>query len=376
LKIVLVSNTAWYLYNFRLPLAKALRNRGDEVVFLSPPTEDEDYGHRLINEGFSWKPFSFSRKGMNPFQDGQTILRLARVYRELKPDLAHHFTIKPVLYGSIAANLAGIPNTVNSITGLGYIFADSSLKVKIVRQVVKLLYKFGTRHAFTIFQNPEDRELFNDKGLIPFHRSALIRGSGADLVKFQLTPMPEGIPIVTLAARLIYDKGVVEFVQAAALLKQRGVKAVFRLVGTPDLDNPNSVRLDEIQKWVNEGLVEYLGWQEDMASVYQSTTIQCQPSSYREGLPKTLLEAAACGRPLVATDIPGCREIVRPGENGFLVPVHNSLELADALQKLIEDPQLCVKMGIKGREIVEHEFSEDINIKQTISFYQELLQAS
>ena len=373
MRIILVSNTAWYLYNFRLPLAKALRDRGDEVIFLSPPSEDENYSHRLLNEGFLWRPFSFSRKGMNPFQDGQTILRLTRAYREIKPDLVHHFTIKPVLYGSIAANLAGIPLTVNSITGLGYIFADSSSKVKIVRQVVKFLYRFGTRHAFTIFQNPEDRDLFNEKGLVPYTRSALIRGSGADLVKFHLTPLPKGIPIVTLAARLINDKGITEFVQAAKLLRLKGVEATFRLVGSPDLGNPNSVELEEIQKWVNEGLVEYLGWQEDMVSVYQSTTIQCQPSSYREGLPKTLLEAAACGRPLVATDIPGCREIVRPGENGFLVPVRNPLALANALQKLIEDPQLCIKMGIKGREIVEHEFSEDINIKQTISFYDELI---
>jgi len=375
MRIVLFSNTAWYLYNFRLPLAKALRQRGDEVIFLSPPSEEGDYDQRLLNAGFRWMPFEFSRKGMNPLQDGMSIFRLARLYRGLQPDLVHQFTIKPVLYGSMAARMARIPHVVNSITGLGYIFADPSLKVKIVRQLVKLLYKFGTRGALMIFQNPEDQELFVSKGWTSPRRSALIRGSGADTARFQPSPIPTGVPVVVMAARLIYDKGVTDFVEAADLLKQRGVKARFQLVGTPDLDNPNSVRPDEIQAWEQAGLVEYLGWQEDMAPVYQSAAIICQPSAYREGVPKTLLEAAASARPLVATDIPGCREIVRPGENGFLVPVHDAPALANALQTLIESPELCAQMGLKGREIVEHEFSQDINISQTIEVYRALTAA-
>ncbi|KPL72096.1 hypothetical protein ADN00_16640 [Ornatilinea apprima] len=375
MKIVLFSNTAWYLYNFRLPLAKALRQRGDEVIFLSPPSEEGDYDQRLLNAGFRWMPFEFSRKGMNPLQDGMSIFRLARLYLGLQPDLVHQFTIKPVLYGSIAARMARIPHVVNSITGLGYIFADSSLKVKIVRQLVKLLYKFGTRGALMIFQNPEDQELFVSKGWTSPRRSVLIRGSGADTARFQPSSIPTGVPVVVMAARLIYDKGVTDFIEAAALLKQRGVQARFQLVGTPDLDNPNSVRPDEIQAWEQAGLVEYLGWQEDMAPIYQSATIICQPSAYREGVPKTLLEAAASARPLVATDIPGCREIVRQGENGFLVPVHDAPALANALQALIESPELCAQMGLKGREIVEHEFSQDINISQTIEVYRALTAA-
>jgi len=372
MKIILASNTTWYLYNFRLPLAKALRDRGDEVIFLSPPSEDGPYDQTLMDAGFKWKPFAFSRKGMNPFHDGQSILELTRVYQEMKPDLVHHFTIKPVLYGSIAARFAGVPYVVNSITGLGYIFADPSLKVKIVRQLVKLLYKFGTRNAFMIFQNPEDRTLFHEKGWVPYDRSALIRGSGANIDIFQPTPLPNGTPTVTLAARLIYDKGVKEFVEASRLLKQKGVNVIFRLVGTPYKDNPNSVKEEEIQQWVDEGLVEYLGWSEDMISVYHSTTIMCQPSSYREGLPKTLLEAAACGRPLIATDIPGCREIVRTGVNGVLIPVQNPQALADAIEELVNQRELCIQYGLNGRKIVEQEFSEEINISQTLSVYEQL----
>ena len=365
MKIILFANTDWYLYNFRLPLAKALRTRGDEVSFLSPPGE---YAPKLTELGFRWLEFPFSRRGMNPLTELLTVLRLWRLYRREKPDLVHHFTIKCVLYGSLAAHLSGLPNIINAITGLGYAFNEEN---HMLGAIARLFYRFVLKNTQVIFQNPDDLETFTQAKLLRPKQAHLIRSSGVDLTRF--TPQPETNnqpPLIILPARLLKDKGVLEFVEAARLLKHRGVSARMALVGDPDPHNPTSVSQQEIQHWVSEGIVEAWSWQEQMIEAYTASQIVCLPS-YREGVPRTLLEAAASGRAIVTSDAPGCREAVRHGINGLLVPPRDPVRLADALQTLLENPQLRHEMGRRGREIVEQEFSSELVIEKTLKTYAE-----
>jgi glycosyltransferase involved in cell wall biosynthesis len=363
MKIILFANTDWYLYNFRLELAKALRARGDEVVFLSPPG---DYVKKITELGFRWLAFPFSRRGMNPLAELGTIFRLWSLYRREKPDLVHHFTIKCVLYGSTAAHLARIPRIINAITGLGYAFNKEN---RLLGTLARLLYRFLLKNTQVIFQNPDDFETFTQAKLLRPEQAHLIRSSGLDLTRF--TPQPETKnqpPLVILPARLLKDKGVLEFVAAARLLKKRGVSVRMTLVGDPDLHNPSSVSPQEIQDWLADGVVEAWGWQEKMADAYNASHIVCLPS-YREGVPRTLLEAAASGRAIVTTDAPGCREVVRHGVNGLLVPPRDPVALADAIQTLLENPVLRREMAQRGRKIVETEFSSEIVIGKTLEVY-------
>lgn len=366
MKIILFANTDWYLYNFRLDLAKALRERGDDVTLLSPNGE---YSPKLQALGFRWLEFPFSRRGMNPLTELATIIRLLALYRREKPAIVQHFTIKCVLYGSLAARLAGMKQIVNSITGLGYIF---NKKNRLLETLVRLFYRFLLTGTTVIFQNPDDLELFRQKGLISPSQGHLIRSSGVDVNLFTPQPEPDTpSPIVIFPARLLWEKGIGDFVEAARLLRSRAITARFALVGDPDPHNPASVDPQDIQGWVDEGIVEAWGWQQNMPKVYAASHIVCLPSYYREGVPKSLVEAAASNRPIVTSDAPGCREIVRHGVNGLLVPPRDPTSLADALQTLLENPQLRQEMGRRGREIVEQEFSSELVIEKTLKAYGE-----
>lgn len=366
MKILLCANTDWYLYNFRLPLARKLRENGFEVVLVSPPGE---YGPRLEAEGFRWINFPFSRKGLNPLIELFTIWRLTRLYRKEKPDLVHHFTIKCVLYGSRAAQKARIPAVVNAITGLGYVFVKQTFPVRVIRWIVKRFYHIALKNTQVIFQNPDDRQMFLDLNLVQTQNSHLIRGSGIDVTHFVPLAEPDCIPLVVLPGRMIWDKGVGDFVEAARILKDRGVRARFALVGKSDPQNPSGISLEQLGQWQKEGHVEWWGFQEDMTAVFAQANIICLPS-YREGMPRVLTEAAASQRALITTDVPGCRGAVYHGKNGLLVPPRDPSALADALQTLIESPDLRKKMGEAGREIAVNEFSDEIVIDQTIQIYQ------
>ena len=366
MKILLFANTDWYLYNFRLALALALRNRGDEVVLVSP---DGPYGIRMRDLGIRWLPFPLARRSLNPFEGIQTILRLLKLYRQEKPDLVHQFTVKCVLFGSLACRLLGIHNVVNSVTGLGYVFTGEEAEHRWLRSFIKLSYRMLIKNTWVIFQNPDDKSAFLESRLVDPKRVTLIRGSGVDIQHFFPRPEPSGKPLVVLPARLLWDKGVGEFVEAARSLRAEGVHARFALVGDSDNDNPASVPASQLQTWENEGVIEWWGWKEDMQDVYAQAAIVCLPS-YREGLPRTLIEAAACGRPIVTSDMPGCREVVRHGENGFLVPARDTAKLAKALMDLLQNPNLRSGMGSRGRIIAEKEFSVKLVISQTIAFYQ------
>jgi glycosyltransferase involved in cell wall biosynthesis len=365
-RVILFANTDWYLYNFRLPLAKELRAQGYEVVLLSPPG---DFQNLLQENGFQWIPFPLSRQGTNPLNELQTIWRLVRVYRQVKPDVVHHFTIKPVIYGSLSAHLLGIKGIINSITGLGHLFIDPGFITRILRGLAKILYRTGLRRTQVIFENPEDRDTFIRYNLLLPEQTNLILGTGVDVEKFHPLPKDNDEPLVLFASRLLVTKGVSEFVDAAEQLNQKGLRARFAIAGMPDPGNPASIPPEQIDRWKHSGTVEVLGWQNDMPAILEKTDIFCLPS-YREGVPSALLEACASGLPIVATDVPGCRDVVMHGVNGLLVPPRDPQALAKAIEELLTKPSLRDRMGKAGRQIAVDKFSLQKIIEQNLLVYQ------
>jgi glycosyltransferase involved in cell wall biosynthesis len=369
LKVLLFANTSWYLYNFRLPLAKALRDLGNEVVLLSPG--EEPYHHLLQEEGFRCLTIPMQRARVNPLSEVQTIWHIFQIYRQEHPDIVHHFTVKPVLYGSFAAHLIHNRRIINAVPGLGYLFSNNNFKAKLLRLFATRVYRIILRGTQVIFQNPDDTALFIQNKLVEPQQSTLIRGSGVDVDRFLPAEEPSDIPLVILPARMLWDKGVQEFVDAAKILKAKGIQARFALVGNPDPGNPRSIPLDTLEKWNRDGSIEWWGWCEDMLAVYHAANIVCLPS-YREGTPKTLIEAAACSRAIVAADVPGCREVVKNEYNGLLVPVNDSSSLAAALQRLIQNPEERSRMGKNGRQLAVDEFSTRRVVEETLSVYNEV----
>ncbi len=353
MRIIFFANTSWNLYNFRLHLIQTLVSAGHEIHLISPQDEFTQF---LTDSGFQWHPFPISRKGMNPFEEIKTISAINAIYKQIKPDVVFHFTPKCVLYGSIVARIQGIPIIVNTISGLGYLFSGARMKLLPVRQIIHVFYRFSMVGSKVIFQNPEDLKEFLDRRIIRKKQAFLVRGSGVDLDRFVSTKEKKGIPLVILPARLIKEKGALEFVGAARLIKSRKIRSRFILVGQVDDENPSAIPVEQINQWVEEGVVEWWGWRSDMEKVYQLCHIVCLPTYYREGTPKSLIEAAACGRAIIATNIPGCKEIVRNDVNGILIKPKSSVVLAHAIQKLLLDPDLRKQMGEEGRKIVENEF--------------------
>ena len=292
----------------------------------------------------------------------------------MKPALVHTVAIKPILYGTVAARLAGVSAMVHAMPGMGYVFVNDQLLARVLRHGVALGFKaaFSGKGVRVIIQNPDNHETWIERGVMTRERSVVIRGVGIDTKRFAPTAEPDGPPLVILPARLLYDKGVAEYVEAARILRDRGVKARFALVGVGDPGNPASVPPEDTQRWAQEGIMELFGWRDDMPEVLAQAHVVCLPS-YGEGLPTALLEAASCGKPLVATDVFGCREVVKDGMNGFLVPAKDAPALADALEKLIRDPELRARMGAAGRKLVEDEFSLESVGARTLDVYRKIL---
>jgi glycosyltransferase involved in cell wall biosynthesis len=370
-RIVFVSNTDVFFLTYRLPLALAERARGAEVVVAAP---DGGLGGEIERAGFRFVPLPLSRRGVNPWAELQALRALVRLYREFRPHLVHHLTVKPVLYGSIAARLTGRIGMVNAVTGLGYVFTDAP-GARLLRPLVKALYRMTQQHdsVRTIFENSDDRREFTTMGMTAGARSILIPGLGVNCDRFQALPEPVGEPVVVLPCRMLWDKGVGVFVEAAALLRGRGIPGRFVLVGEPDPGNPRSIPVEQLRSWADEGAVEWWGRQDDMPRVFAEANLVVLPTYYREGVPRVLLEAASSGRALVATDMPGCREVVRDGVNGLLVPPRDAAGLSDALAVLLCDAELRAEYGRAGRAIVEAEFSERSVIDRMLDLHQELL---
>jgi glycosyltransferase involved in cell wall biosynthesis len=365
MKFLLFANTDWYLYNFRRELALALRTRGDEVVLLSPPGV---YVERLKTLGFRWVAFPLTRQGMNPFVEVATLWRLYKLYQKEKPDIAHHFTIKCVLYGSLAAHLAGVKGIVNSITGLGYIFIAGGIIKKILRAFILIWYRLVLKNTQAIFENDDDRQVFLQNNLINAADAYCVTGVGISTKRFMYVPEPSGEPVVLLASRMLWDKGVGEFVEAAKLLRSEGTKVRFALSGRVDEGNPASISQEQIEAWKDAGIVEWWGWSNDVPSLLGKVNIVCLPS-YREGLPTVLMEAASCGRAIVTTDVPGCRETVSDGVTGFLVKVRDVHSLTAVLRKLIINPVLRQEMGRAGRALAEQKFTSEKILLEIFNVY-------
>ncbi len=357
----------WYFCSHRLPLAIAARAAGFDVTVATRVTHHAD---RIRNAGLNLVPLSWSRSSTHPLRELAALREVIGVYRSLRPGVVHHVAIKPVIYGSLAAWLTKIPLVINAIAGLGYVFASRDMKARLLRPFLRAAFRLmlNRKNTRLIVQNQDDLFQFTNDRMVDPGRVFLIRGSGVNLDLFKLVPEPEGIPLVVLPARMLRDKGVEEFVAAARILKVAGVSARFALVGSPDPENSACIASEQIAAWQSENIVEYWGWQDDMAAVFQQSHIICLPS-YREGLPKALIEAAACGRPVVTTNVPGCREAVRDGDNGFLVPPRDSALLAAALKRLIADPALRQSMGKRGRERAQLEFALDKVVAETLALY-------
>ena len=371
-KLLYVATEDWYFVSDTLPLARAAKARGYDVFVAA---RENDKRALIAGAGLEFIPLEkISRSGIGAVSETQSVMELTRLYRTLAPDLVHHIALKPILYGALAARDRKALAVVNSVMGLGYVFTSNAAKAIALRPFMGL----ALRHALarprsrTIVQNRDDLE--SVARLSPAARGnlALIRGSGVDPGRFAVKPEPAGVPVIVLPGRLLRDKGLFEFVAAARTLKREGVKARFCLVGEPDADNPASVTREKIAAWVSEGLVEHWGFRADMPAVYAEATLVCLPS-YREGLPRVLLEAASTGRAVIATDVPGCREVVVAGVNGWMVPARDKVALCDAIREAIAKPKLRAHYGAAGRALVEKHFTSDIIIGETLGLYERLL---
>lgn len=373
-RLSFVVNEVSFFLSHRLPLALAMQAEGYEVWVLAPESPNKS---DLLKVGIRFYPMPMSRQGMNPWHELQTLFALYRSLREINPSLVHLITMKPVLYGGMACRLARIPGVVSALSGLGSVFISGGWRARLRETLVGwgLRLALAHRNQCALFQNPDDLELFVSRGWVKPTRTALIKGSGVDPDQFPLVAEQPGPPTVCFLSRLLKDKGLMEFVAAARRVKPLHPEVRFVLVGSIDSGNPSSASEAELHSWVEEGVVESWGFRQDVAAILARCHLLCLPS-YREGVPRVLIEGAATGRAIVTTDTPGCREIVRSGINGILVPVRDSAALSEAMLRLIEDTNLRQAMGCAGRKLFEAEFTIQRVVEQTLQIYRDLEQGN
>lgn len=371
LKLFIVDSEDWTFWFHRLSLAKTIEANGFETMLI---TRCNDYANQIKQEGVNVSHIDFVRSSKLPMKDFLNIYKLRNIFKKNKPDIIHNVALKTILVSSIAAFFSKNVVVVNAFTGLGYVFSSDQFLAKIIRLLIKPIFKiFSMRSNFwAIFQNPDDMELFIEQGLAIPDRSVLIRGSGVDINEYSQTSDKNDIPVVMLASRMLWDKGVGEFIEVAKIARKNNMNARFVLVGDIDPENPMCIPEATLKTWVNEGYIEWHGHCSNMPEKLSAASIVCLPS-YREGLPKILLEAASVGRPLIATDVPGCREIVKNNENGILVKLKDVGSLYKAVDLLVNNKNLRVDMGKKSRKLVESELSNEIINAKTIELYRRTL---
>ena len=355
-RLLFIAPDAAFFVSHRLNLAAAAVKQGYRVAVACPPGPAVA---DIIGAGSEHIPFSVMRRSTNAFREMGTILAMGRAIRSFGPDLVHLITSKPILYGGAWCRLLGIPS-VSAVSGLGYLFVTSSVHARILRRLVKAGYRLALNgpKSYVIFQNKDDLALFRSSGIVIHDRVSLIPGSGTDLTVFQQTRLPPGRTVVALPARMIGDKGVREFIEAARILRSNGVDASFQLIGDPDPGNPTTLTEAELRSYVAEGLVEWQPHTADIAGALAKAHIVALPS-YREGFPKTLIDAAAAGRASVTTDVPGCRDAIIEGKTGLLCRARDGVDLAKVLRPLIEDRELQQRMGAAARQHAETSFDID-----------------
>ena len=372
-KILILVNYLSFFLSHRLPIAEALLARGFKVFIGYGELRGAD-PKLLEQKGFKVNLVPMQPAGFNLFKELKTLYCIWVFFKNVKPDIVHLVTIKPYLYGGIISRLLGVQCLVSAVSGLGTLFINKDLKSKFLRFFLYPLYRLAFNHSNqkVILQNKDDLRILTDWGVLNMSKTKLLKGSGVQLEKFKNFDEPSGIPAVCFAARLLRDKGVYEYISAARLLKEQGIKARFLLAGDLDKNNPSGLSFDDLNKLKNDGYVEYMGFHQDIPTLYANSHIICLPS-YREGFPKSLIEAAAAKRAVVTTDVPGCRDAIIPNKTGLLVPVKDSQKLADALKWLIESPQKRITMGTAGRKLAEEEFSIEKVVLDHLNIYMDLL---
>jgi glycosyltransferase involved in cell wall biosynthesis len=370
--LVFLLTEDWFFASHFLKRGLAAKTAGWRVILVA---RESDATPAIRAAGIEVIPVPFIRRRLNPFAELIFTLQLAALYRRLKPDLVHHIALKPIVIGGIAGRLAGIPATVNAPVGLGFVFSSDKPLAKFLRPIVSILLRvtLTPKNARVIFENPDDLDVLAAAGMVRREAAVLIRGAGVDIEEFHPTPEPPGKIRVILVARMIREKGISDFVEAATMLQGQ---AEFLLVGAPDEGNPNTVTAAELKAWQEAKKITWLGPRRDIAALLATSHIACQPSTYREGLPKSALEAMAAGKPLVATDIPGCREAVVHNVTGLLVPPRDPAAMAAALKTLIDDPDLRARMGTAARARAVENFSDAIICEKTLSVYDSLMSRS
>lgn len=372
-RLLFVVNVDWFFLSHRLPIAQAAREAGYDVhvatALTLAPADIEQHG-------FTLHALDIDRQSASAWQALRLLLALRRLMRSLAPDVVHLVTIKPVLLGGLAARMAAVPRVIAAISGLGFVFTARGALAAARRAAVAAMYRLALARpgVHVIFQNGDDQALLQQHAGIGAEQAVRIRGSGVDLAAWSVRPLPPGAPVVLMPSRLLLDKGVVEFVDAARRL--HGYRdARFVLVGDVDAGNPTSLSREQIQVWVSEGVIEWWGHRSDMAEVLAQAHLIVLPS-YREGLPKALIEAAACGRAVVTTDVPGCRDAIDPGRTGLLVEVRNAEALAQAIRSLLDDPLRLSTMGEAGRHWAEKVFDVREVVSRHLALYRGDVQAS
>lgn len=370
-RLLFVVNDFGFFLSHRLAIGLAARRAGYDVAVAAPAGTGAE---RLAPHGLPVRPLAMDPHGMNPVGEARAVAELVGLFRRTRPDIVHLVTVKPVLYGGLAARMADVPAVVSAMSGLGYLFIGSSPRGRMLARLVRPFYRAALAHPRqrVIFQNEADREAVAAIGARLGGRAVMIPGSGVDLAAFRPAAEPEGPVTVVMPARLLLDKGLGEFVAAARQLRDAGVAARFVAVGGHPARNPAAVPAATLAAWRAEGAVEFPGHAEDMATVYRDAHLVVLPS-YREGFPRVLMEAAASGRAVVATDVPGCRDAVIPGETALLVPPRDAGALAAAMRRLIEDATLRQRMGAAGRRLAEAHFGVERVVERHLALYEELL---
>jgi len=374
--ILYVLNSPGFFLSHRLELAIKVKNSGYKVSVATAYGEEIK---KITELGLDHYILPFSRSGQNPFKEFNVIIKLILLFWRLKPDLVHLVTIKPILYGGIVSRLLKIKHTVCAISGLGTAFISGSILTRIRKKLIFKCYKFifNQKNLMVILQNTDDIQTFQNIGILKSDQICLINGSGVNLNKFKYVPETRKLKsaVVVMASRLLRDKGVYEFVEAANLLKARDLNARMLLIGEADEGNPTSVTRKEISTWDADGVVEILGFRVDIAKQYAEANIVCLPS-YREGLPKSLIEAAAIGRCVVTTDVPGCREAIIPGKTGCLVPARDPLALANSIEELLNNDTLRINFGKAGRIFAENQFDVNKIVLKHIALYETMFEGT
>lgn len=374
MKIAYIVNVDWFFISHRLPIALKALEQGYEVYVFAKDTGKMEY---LKSLGINIFPINLERGSINPFQSLKLLSELKEKITRIKPDIVHLVTIKPVLIGGLASILAKVPSIVYAISGLGFIFTNTMLKAKILRLGIIPLYRLAlsAKNKIVIIQNLDDLRILHQYVAIPKSQTVLIPGSGVNLEQFNIQPLPLKNKTVLMACRLLTDKGVYEFHKSVLLLKAKYPNVRFVLVGGVDPDNPASLTEQELNEWVKNGDLEWWGHKSNMPEVLSQATIVVLPS-YREGMPKVLLEAQALGRPIVTTDVPGCREAIENGKTGFLAKVKDEQSLADSIEKLLSNDELCLEFGHNARLLAEQKFDINQVVKTHINIYENLVQNS